>query len=254
MSTNVKVAVLVTPGFHPVSGRPRPAQADIAALALGQDTGGKLRVLTAGTPSDASLDGYLGLGAGEIEVLGGNVADTASVLASALASQDLILLGGRADGGEASGLLPYQLAALLDLPLVPDALEIQLSGKTARVTQFMPKGLRRQVEVTLPAIIAVHPRAPVSVQYAFARAKQGKLLHSRTGSTGKVASFWQYEAATRRPLPLKAKLKQSGHARMLGAIASDDGKTGGQVVKTGDAVAKAQVVLDYLREHRLIDF
>ncbi|MCB6185174.1 electron transfer flavoprotein subunit beta [Leeia sp. TBRC 13508] len=254
MSNHVKVAVLVTPGYHPVSGRPRPAQADVAALGVAQTISTSLKVLTAGAPSDASLDGYLGLGASEIEVLGDEGCDIVDTLQPALSGQELILLGGRADGGEASGLLPYQLSAQLGVPLVPDALTVKLVGRLVRVTQFMPKGLRREVEVSLPAIIAVHPRAPINVQYAFAKARQGRLLRSRIGSTGKVSSYWQYEAATRRPLMLKAKLKQSGHARMLGAIASDDGKSGGQVVKTGDAVAKAQVVLDYLREHRLIDF
>jgi electron transfer flavoprotein beta subunit len=41
---------------------------------------------------------------------------------------------------------------------------------------------------------------------------------------------------------------------MMGAIGGDGGARGGQVVKQGSAEDKAQILLDYLREHRLIDF
>ncbi|MCP1292268.1 electron transfer flavoprotein subunit beta, partial [Chromobacterium sp. S0633] len=57
----------------------------------------------------------------------------------------------------------------------------------------------------------------------------------------------------RRARALAAQ-RSSGLERLLGAIAGDDAAAGGRVVKQGDSVEKAQVVLDYLRQHRLVDF
>jgi electron transfer flavoprotein beta subunit len=51
---------------------------------------------------------------------------------------------------------------------------------------------------------------------------------------------------------LKALDKKSGHARLLSAIVSET--KGGVVAFEGTTVDKAQVMLNYLREHRLVDF
>jgi electron transfer flavoprotein beta subunit len=51
---------------------------------------------------------------------------------------------------------------------------------------------------------------------------------------------------------LEAVTRQSGHARMLGAIESPS--TGGTVLQTGTPQSKAQAVLDYLRTHSIVPF
>jgi electron transfer flavoprotein beta subunit len=63
---------------------------------------------------------------------------------------------------------------------------------------------------------------------------------------------WQKQSTLRKPIKLKARENKSGHARMLSATVSEN--KGGAVVIDGDSVEKAQVILRYLREHRLINF
>lgn len=259
MTTTLKIAVLVSTARHPVSNAPVKSGSDAAALEIGCSLApaGRLTVLSAGMAGKEALEDYLGLGAEAIEVL--TVASADDVLPALLARLkgfDLVLCGMRSDGQAASGMLPYVLAEGLGVPVVGDVLEATATGRTLTVRQFLPKGMRRRLEVSLPAVLAVHPRAPATRQYAYARARAGRVTYvaGAIGNRAPGAQAWQFEPATRRPRPLKAKLAQSGHSRMMGAIGGDGGARGGQVVKTGSAEQKAQVLLDYLREHRLIDF
>jgi electron transfer flavoprotein beta subunit len=124
------------------------------------------------------------------------------------------------------------------------------------VRQFLPKGLRRRLQADAPVVLAVHPRAPQTRQFAYARACAGRVHYAASvNQPGNAkAPDWRIESMTRRPQPLKAKVAQSGHSRMLGAIGGDTGARGGQVIKQGSAEQKAQALLAYLREHRLVDF
>lgn len=258
MTTMLRIAVLVSTARHPVSGQPVRSSSDAAAFELGCSLAppGRLTVLSAGMAGKDGLEDYLGLGVEAIEVL--TVAATEDVLPALLARLkgfDLVLCGMRSDGQSASGMLPYLLAEGLGVPLVGDVLEATRSDHALTVRQFLPKGMRRRLEVRLPAVLAVHPRAPQTRQYAYARARAGRVTYVAGAiGGGRAAPAWQYEPATRRPRPLKAKVVQSGHSRMMGAIGGDGGARGGQVVKQGSAEDKAQILLDYLREHRLIDF
>ncbi|NLR73853.1 electron transfer flavoprotein subunit beta [Leeia aquatica] len=253
--SGVKLTVLVSPGRHPVSGRARVSPADAAALCQARELPGtQLRVMSAGQGKTADLDAYLGLGVAELEWIPTADERVAETLQAALAGQELVLMGSRADGGLSSGMLPFQLAAALGMPVIQDVLQVSLRGRTARVVQFLPKGLRRELEVDLPALITLHPRAHGTTRYAYALARAGRVVQCHGFVVSVSEQCWQVEPANRRARPLKAQLKLSGHARMQGAIASDEGGRAGQVVKQGTVVEKAQVVLDYLREHRLIDF
>jgi electron transfer flavoprotein beta subunit len=259
MTTTLKIAVLVSTARHPVSGQPVRSASDAAAFEIGCSLApaGRLTVLSAGMAGKESLEGYLGLGAEAIEVLTvSSPDDVLPALLARLKGFDLVLCGMRSDGQSASGMLPYMLAEGLKAPLVGDVLEATAGGRTLAVRQFLPKGMRRRLEVSLPAVLAVHPRAPQTRQYAYARARAGRVTYvaGAIGNGGRGAPAWQFEPATRRPRPLKAKVAQSGHSRMMGAIGGDGGARGGQVVKQGTPEQKAQVLLDYLREHRLIDF
>ena len=258
MTTTLRIAVLVSTARHPVSGQPVRSSSDAAAFELGCSLAppARLTVLSAGMAGKDSLEDYLGLGVEAIEVL--TVAANGDVLPALLARLrgfDLVLCGMRSDGQAASGMLPYLLAEGLGVPLVGDVLEATRGDHALTVRQFLPKGMRRRLEVRLPAVLAVHPRAPQLRQYAYARARAGRVTYVAGAiGGGREAPAWQYEPATRRPRPLKAKVVQSGHSRMMGAIGGDGGARGGQVVKQGSAEDKAQILLDYLREHRLIDF
>jgi electron transfer flavoprotein beta subunit len=259
MNRLLKVAVLVSPARHALSGRPVRSVSDAAAFELGCSlvAPDRLAVLCAGMASSAELNDYLGLGAAAIEVL--TVAEPHDVLPALLGRLqgfDIVLCGTRSDGQFASGMLPYLLAEGLQVPLVSDVLEAEFNATTLTLRQFLPKGMRRRLEVSTPVVLAVHARAPQTRQFAYARARAGRVFYTAPlGGSATQPAAWQFEPVTRRPRTLKAQVVQSGHSRMLGAIGgADSAAPNGRIVKEGSAQQKARLLLDYLREHRLIDF
>jgi electron transfer flavoprotein beta subunit len=103
-------------------------------------------------------------------------------------------------------------------------------------------------------VIAVHPLSPEKLTYAYARRLSGRIeaISSTRATEEAVNPSWSVEKVSRRPVRLKAWEKKSGHARLLSAIVSET--KGGVVAFEGTTVDKAQVMLNYLREHRLVDF
>ncbi len=248
----MKIAVLIAPAVHPVSGRPCAGEADLAALALAQRLPGELQVWYAGAADDAALADYLARGADNIHSLSLSPgSDVLAALCSVLQGVDMVLCGARAGGGDGSGLLPYQLAEQLGRALLPDVLDLSKSDQQWQALQALPKGVRRTLAAKLPLVASVHARAASAVGWSYARLQQGKI--QRKAATGAALPQVVLEPA-RRARALVAASKVSGHARMQGAIAGGEGKSAGIVVKQGDSVEKAQVVLDYLRQHQLVDF
>lgn len=260
MSAPLFVAVLVSAGRHPVSGVPRACRGDAVAMAIGHSlTESALRVLHAGAEDEPSLNDYMAYGAKNIEVVPVREGDDAvAALASVLRGADVILTGCKAEQGAGSGLLPYLLAEALSRPVIANALEVKIERKDssfdARIRQFLPKGQRRQIACATPLVIAVHPFAPVSLKYAYARQISGQIevIPLTNPTCGAPQPDWVLEKAARTRVRLKAQEKKSGHARLLSAIVSE--VKGGVVAFEGTTVDKAQVVLNYLREHRLVDF
>ena len=255
------IAALVSASLHPVSGEPRHCRNDSLAMTLGlqlaESVGAEIKVLHAGDENNPALPNYLALNAKKIDVIsvarGTNILDS---LATNLANTDLILTGSRAENGEDSGLVPYLLAAKLNVSLVANALAIKPIENGIEVLQFLPKGKRRSVIVKLPAVVVVHPLAPIELRVAYAQQVSGQIVahsaedQSNTRSSKKIQ--WQIQAALSKPKKLKAQENKSGHERMLAYIASEN--KGGAVVNEGSSVEKAQVILTYLREHHLISF
>ncbi|PQV49152.1 drug:proton antiporter [Paraburkholderia sp. BL21I4N1] len=264
----MKIAVLVSVGRHPVSGVARYSRNDAAALTLAlslvKTHQATLDVLHAGDPSNPALQEYLALGARSVEVLetegsNGVQADAATRLAARLRGYDLVLTGTRAEGAFDSGMLPYRVAAALNMPLIGAAVDVALRDGCAEVRQFMPKGLRRRVEVRLPALIAVHPLANAAPTYAYARLREGTIRPVAASSTVDADTTddadnlaWTTRPVSAKPVRLAAAEKRSGHARMLSATTTES--RGGSVVIEGSSVEKAQVILAYLREHQLVDY
>ena len=256
MKDSVKhIAILVSAGRHPVSGEPRHCHNDSLALALGLNLASKVKVLHAGTPSNPALQDYFALGATQIDVLP-NCGDMIENLAAQLTDTNLILTGTCAENGEDSGLLPYLLATKLGFPLVADALTItprdnQLQEKQLEILQFLPKGQRRRVLVSLPAVVAVHPSAALALHFIHARKNLGSINTLTACKTKAKSPQWSAEPA-RKPIKLVAQTAQTGHERLMAAISNK--AKGGTVVIEGNNVEKAQVILCYLREHQLIEF
>lgn len=259
MTTSIqRIAVLVSIARHKVSGVACYSRNDALALEIGrtlaQASGMALDVIHAGDRSSPALADYLALGAPSIDVLEcGADADVVGPLAERLKGVALVLTGTRAEGGQDSGMLPYRLAARLDYALVDAALSIEIQGREVVVTQAMPKGVRRRVAAALPAVVAVHPQAAATPRYAYARSVTGAIAHRPAAAVvDPDAAHWHTGPVERKPRRLTAPEKRSGHARMLGATTTES--RGGNVVIDGTSVEKAQVILDYLREHRLIDY
>jgi electron transfer flavoprotein beta subunit len=258
----MKIAILVSVGRHPVSGTARYSRNDAAALtlalSLARTHNATLDVLHAGDPSNPALKEYLALGARSVEVLEIAAtpelqADATAPLAARLRGYDLVLTGTRAEGAFDSGMLPYRVANALEMPLVGAAVDIALRDGCAEVRQFMPKGLRRRVEVRLPALIAVHPLATAAPTYAYARLREGSIRPVATQVAANPDDLaWTVRPAGAKPVRLAAAEKRSGHARMLSATTTES--RGGSVVIEGSSVEKAQVILAYLREHQLVDY
>lgn len=254
------ISALVSAGRHPVSGEPRHCHNDSlalnVALQIAQETASTCQVLHAGDPNNPALQDYLALGAAKIDVIATSAShQVLTNLVDALASSDLILTGTRSESGQASGMLPYSLAEKLGLPIVNNALSVSVQGERVEVLQYLPKGKRRRVSVALPAVVSLHPLASVDLRYVYARKVHGSIMPlSKTVTNTQIPAptAWSLETAKRKPIKLKARENKTGHARMLSAIESESKQ--GTVVNEGTYVEKAQVVLNYLREHKLISF
>jgi electron transfer flavoprotein beta subunit len=253
-----RIAVLVSVGRHRVSGVSCYSRNDASALEIGrmlaQAHGARLEVLHAGDASNLALTDYLALGAPRVDVLAcRDGEDAAALLAERLRGVPLVLTGTRAEGAYDTGMLPYRLADALGYALIESALDLTLEDDRLAVTQFLPKGFRRSVDAALPAVVAVHPQAAVTPRYAYARAVAGA-IESQAGDPVREpgADAWRVAPVERKPVKLAAAEKRSGHARMLTATTTES--RGGNVVNEGTSVEKAQVILGYLREHRLIDY
>src|SRR5579864_5010808 len=109
----LEVAVLLSIGRHPASGRAVRADLDARALelALGMADAARVHAIHAGDPADPVLRDYLGMGIGELTVLSVRDGDVAEALARYLGRlrPTIVLAGSRAECGEASGMLPYRL-------------------------------------------------------------------------------------------------------------------------------------------------
>ena len=273
MSVLKNISVLVSIGVHPISGAARYSRNDALALALAQqlvkNESAQIEVIHAGNPTDASINDeilseYLALGAPSVKVIASDGENVVKNVAAHLKNSDLILTGSRAEDEDATGLLPYLLAEKLGLPLIANVLDITLTEEGVEALQFLPKGKRRRVKVTLPAVIAVHPLAPVALHYAHARKISGKIEFSaeKNEFLNKQSTTYTKTLPTHSAIKSKAnKLKaigenygiyKTGYTRMTDALVTES--KGGIVVIGQTSVEKAQVVLRYLREHHLINF
>lgn len=248
-----QITILVAPRRHPASQRLTRCQADATAATLGLGLGQPVRLLCAGTMPDAVARDYLALGAPVLEVLQAPPeAPLVDVLLPALCSADLVLTGTRAEADQATGMLPYALAAALGWPVVTDVLQVEANGSGWTLTQALPKGARRRLNITTPAVLAISAAAPVTLRHSLADAMAGQIVRTPAAAVAHAMPVGKRVASRKRRQVLEAKTVQSGHARMLGAI--DTPSTGGVVLHTGSADSKAQAVLDYLRTHSLVTF
>lgn len=243
------IAVLLSCGCHPVSGRPRmnPGCARAAELALTAAAalapGAELHALHVGDPANPALRDYLGLGLDRLTVLDpGGDCDALPLLARTLATlrPRLILCGDRAETGEGSGMLPYALAAQLGLPVLAGLVETD--GRTA-LQQAAPRVLNRHA-LDRAAVLVAAPQAPPARPMAFARARAGRIeILPVAGTPDPLLAAVETRPARTRP----RRIAGAGHP------GTGHGSAGSGPALTGlDPEQAAARIADFLQQHGLI--
>lgn len=251
----LKVAVLLSIGRHPASGRARRSPLDARALELAlRLPGAEIHAVHAGDPSEPILRDYLGMGLDRLTVLeipAGSDPVPALVAHLKALSPDLILAGGCAEGGEDSGMLPYLVAQGLGAALLPDVADLSAGEGTATLTQALPRGRRRQAEARFPLVASVHPAAPEPRQSAFGRARRG-LIQTVAASAPQDGFIGECEIRPWRPRPKRLRLAAGGSAleRLKAATETKSGQ--GQVLVRPTADEAARAIYEYLVEQRVI--
>ena len=247
------VAVLLSIGRHPASGRSRRAEIDARALELALGLGARIHAIHAGDPREPSLRDYLGVGVDTLTVLRQpKDSDVLPALAKhlALLRPGLILAGSAAEQGAGSGMLPYLLARELDLPLLPAIAGIAVNGSLADVLQALPRGRRRQLRADLPAIATVDRAAPAPRQSAYAKARRGRIEIIDIPAGPALVSDAREIAARARPRRLKIMTGGSAADRLRAATEMQAGR--GRLMVDPPADEAARAILEYLRAEGIL--
>jgi electron transfer flavoprotein beta subunit len=258
--TMVEIAVLLSVGSHPASGRARraPLDAQTLELALRLTEAGhatRIHALHAGNSAEPALRDYLGMGLDRLEVLEtAPGADPVPALTARLRdlSPALILAGSVAEGGEDSGMVPYLIAQALNHTLVPDIVGIDLTATEAALTQALPRGQRRLITALPPLVATLHSGAHAARQSAFARARRGT-IEARRPATVQPDEF--LAECTIRPWRARPKLMrvQRGGSALDRMKAATETKTGqGQLMVQPTPEEAAAAIYDCLIKQGMI--
>lgn len=213
----MRIAVLLSLGHHPVSGRAGAARLDAQAIALANSLGGEILALHAG-PDDPALADYLGHGLSRLTLLEQPAgADPVPALVTALAAfaPDLILAGRRSQGGEETGMVPYLLARALNRPIMADAAGIAMEAGHLVVEQTLPRGARRRVELSLPAVVTVHPAAPPALPFTHGALRRGTITRQAVTAPSLMPATAEERPYRRRPRLMTATTAATGKGRLL---------------------------------------
>ncbi|OIN09171.1 electron transfer flavoprotein subunit beta/FixA family protein [Oceanisphaera psychrotolerans] len=255
----LNIAVLVSQGQHPVSGRARRAHQDACALELAlslpQSLNGKVSAIHAGDPDQDALRDYLGMGIDGLTVLNQTAEDDAlTVLYPYLSEQqpDILLTGVRAEYGEGSGLLPYLLAERMGWPLVTGIAAIEsIENDEASLLQALPRGQRRRIKVRLPFVASVESAAAEPRQIAFAKARRGNIARLTPATeVDQARTEWTLSPAKPRPKRLKVSTAKTAADRFKQATAKAQGGKG-QIIRD-DPQAAAKAIYDLLVEEGVL--
>ncbi len=253
-----KIAVLVSTRIDPVSARATRSLADSAAVAMALRIDPAPGLFTAGDMQKDVAQGYFALGAPVLTMLNDASPDAvAPALAEAVRGSSLVLAGARGESGLASGLLPYAVAHALQRPLIDNVIDLERDGANWIVRQALPRGARRRLRVSVPAVLVLSDKAPPATRHSYDASLAGRLatLPARADVTKAFGTpQWRVEPARRQLVPLVARTTQSGHARMSGATGGATTSRAGIVLRDGSIEDKAQALLAHLRAQSLIHF
>ena len=271
MSPNqaTRVAVLLSIGQHPVTARARRADQDARALELALQLHHAdvipLHVGQLNEQNEAALRSYLGMGISQIKLIENSDILLGLEQGVRESQANIVLCGSRAETGEGSGLVPYLLAKKLGWPIVSGLVSIEkLDQGSATLLQALPRGQRRKLKVSLPAVLAVDPAAAVARQAAFGPAQRGAIspqsLSSIEAASGaevkhnseQQSSLWQFQPAKKRPKRLKIIKATSARDRFKAAAAKADA-SGGKVLQGVSADDAANEIIKLLLEEGVLN-
>ena len=250
----MRIAVLLSTGLHPVSGRPCPVPVELQAVRLAVDLashlGGEIAGLHAG-PDATMLRDALGHGLPRLDHIAlPRGSDPAPSLTAKLREigPTLILTGRIGQGGEDTGTLPYALARALGLPIIADAVRLAPGPEdgTLTVEQALPKGARRRVVVKLPAIVTVHPAAPAPLPFAFGVARRGVIETMQGVEAPQPESTIEQRPYRKRPKLIVTSAAGTSAADRLKA-ATEIASTGGKLLVHPAPEEAAREILAHLR-------
>lgn len=224
------IALLLSTGCHPVSGRPRmnPACARAAELALRwrQESGEEIRALHLGDPGNPALRDYLGLGLPGLRVLDpGGAVDALPPLVAELRriAPRLVLCGAATETGEGSGMLPYLLAEALGMAVLAGVIALAQDAKGQGVAvQASSPTLHRRFALDRPAVLIAAEAAPPARPVAFARARAGRIDVQRVmGAPDAVLDGFESRPARIRPRRIGAASAGGGNGPALTGLSAD---------------------------------
>lgn len=248
---------LVSAGRHPVSSRPRAADADARAVEIALCLGNAdVSGLYAGPLEDeTALREYLGIGLPSIHAL--QLPETSDILrpvTNAVQTQepDIVLSGAQAETGLCSGLLPYLIADATGYGLISQVIQIEhATDDKIDLMQALPFGKRRKIRARLPLVLTVSPHAPEPRQFAYKRARRGEITVQPCAAR-KDDSLTDYAVKAYRPRPIRLlpqRVTGNAKARLAAAYALHQKRS--TLLDSAGAAEAATAILAYLHELRL---
>lgn len=253
----LEIIVLISIGRHPVSGRERRAVDDARALAVARSLTDRshISVVHAGDPDSPALAEYLGVGADHIEVLPVPAGrDISPGLADEVNKRkpNLVLTGGQAERGQASGLLPYAIAKRAGLSLTPGVSYIDPADEGEfRLHQALPGGQRRALAAPPPLLATVDATASAVPAYVYARSRRGEIHTLEAPAEMPVLDELDIKPARRRPKRINVGSGNQSAAERLRAAAGAQ-SAGGRQIEADDPDEAADTIIDYLQDKAII--
>ncbi len=242
------------------SARPYRSPTDAAAVEMALSLPySKLDVVHVGDPLNSGLNGYLGMGIPSLTVLAVDPdGDPYPAMCKWLemTKPDLILFGGSARSGEGDGYLPYAIAGKMNVPILNDTCEIlSVDAQTLILRQALPKARRRDITITLPAVLTVSSFAKPGRQSAYGKARKANVhtikMHGLAGFVPVPVLAGQQDKPSSLQIAAAGKPKSTTNARdrlkQLSTL-----KTGkSKIIHAATADDAVNHIIEYLKQHKM---